>query len=141
MSLLLKVLGLAGGAIPTGWIVAAAIGVFTAYTGGVWLAGANYQEAKDDVAALRLEVEQQKALAVEKDRQVQAVTTIQQRDAERARTAEGKLRERETAVLTNVLPNSTKCFDDQLPDRVFGRPLGNPTRQQRPAGAAGSTRH
>ena len=137
-----RVLGLiglgAGGGVPVAWLVAGAVVLFAVFTGSIWKAGANYQKAVDGVAALRLENERKDAIIAETKRQIVVSNAIQQRDSDRAQKLE-KENERLQGLITLTPTNATKCFDDGLADRVFGRGSAPESRggtAKHPAGAA-----
>lgn len=86
-------LGLLGGGIPTGWIIAGAVAAVLAVLGMTWKAGFNYAEMEGRAAALELQVQRQAAVIAENTRQQVAVNAIAAGDATRAVIAEGEIRE------------------------------------------------
>lgn len=115
----LKLVGLAGGGIPTGWVIAGAVLAILSILGGTWKAGYNYRATIDETAALRLENERLAANAAEVSRQMDSVNRIQQADTDRAAAAIKRANELQQQI-DDTPANTAPCLDNGARGRVFG---------------------
>lgn len=120
-SLLVRALGLVGVSLSPFWGGAIVAGGIALAIGGaglaVYNAGQTNAEAKCEAATLRGENDRLAQRLGEKDRQLAIISAIQKRDADRADTAEKRIRDNEGAISATP-PNPAKCFTRDMARRV-----------------------
>jgi hypothetical protein len=123
MSLILGLLGRVAGAFglspfAVGAIVAGLVAVGLAGGAGYLVhVGYDWAQSKCETAQLTAENAQLAAQISEKNRQLLAINAMQQRDAERAQTAEDQLRKNQEAI--DATPaNPAQCFSRDMARRL-----------------------
>lgn len=118
LKMALGAVGLAGGGIPTGWLIAGAVMAVMAVLGGTWTAGYNYRGTLDESARLQLENQRLHEAAAETMRQMDSVNRIQQADTDKAVAAEKRARELQQQI-DDTPANNSDCGDVGTADRLF----------------------
>lgn len=131
----LGLVGIAGGGIPTGWLIAGAVVAILTVLGGTWKAGYDYRATLDEAAALRLENDRLVASKNEMDRQLTSANRIQQADADRARLLAQRNRELEDAKDVTIQCDPPAA----VPDSVRPQPVDKGIRGASPKHSGSAT--